>query len=229
MAGFQTKTFSNHDDYMTPKSAWQNIAEYIPKDKQIWEAFYGDGTSAENLKELGFNVVSEPIDFYKEDRGEIIVTNPPFSDCKNVFERLAILDKPFIMILPVSKMNTNYFRDWLDDMEAAHPEIQDQIQIIVPRKRIQFIKIENGKRVQMKSCCNFDCYYYCHRMNLPRSIIHLPNEKPEAKPEKLEDLTCDQLKQRLRAINKPVGGRKADLIQRIREHERLTAALFEED
>ena len=35
MAGFQTKTFSNHDDYMTPKSAWQNIAEYIPKDKQI--------------------------------------------------------------------------------------------------------------------------------------------------------------------------------------------------
>ena len=121
-------------------------------------------------------MVSEPIDFYKEDRGEIIVTNPPFSDCKNVFERLAILDKPFIMILPVSKMNTNYFRDWLDDMEAAHPEIQDQIQIIVPRKRIQFIKIENGKRVQMKSCCNFDCYYYCHRMNLPRSIIHLPDE-----------------------------------------------------
>ena len=79
MAGFQTKTFSNHDDYMTPKSAWQNIAEYIPKDKQIWEAFYGDGTSAENLKELGFNVVSEPIDFYKEDRGEIIVTNPPLN------------------------------------------------------------------------------------------------------------------------------------------------------
>ena len=53
----------------------------------------------------------------------------------------------------------------------------------------------------------------------------------EVEPEvpKLEDLTCAQLKQRLRAINKPVGGRKADLIQRIREHERLTAALFEED
>ena len=53
----------------------------------------------------------------------------------------------------------------------------------------------------------------------------------EVEPEvpKLEDLTCAQLKQRLRAINKPVGGRKADLIKRIREHERLTAALFEED
>ena len=55
------------------------------------------------------------------------------------------------------------------------------------------------------------------------------DEDEEEEEEVLEDLTCDQLKQRLRAINKPVGGRKADLIQRIREHERLTAALFEED
>ena len=79
MAGFQTKTFSNHDDYMTPKSAWQNIEMYIPKDKQIWESFYGDGTSAENLKELGFDVVSEDIDFYKEDRGEIVRSTGPDS------------------------------------------------------------------------------------------------------------------------------------------------------
>lgn len=45
MAGFQTKTFLKHDDYMTPKSAWESILQYIPKDKLIWEAFYGDGTS----------------------------------------------------------------------------------------------------------------------------------------------------------------------------------------
>ena len=87
------------------------------------------------------------------------------------------------------------------------------------------LKIEDGKKVQMKNCCNFDCYYYCHRVNLPRSIIHLPDEKPEPKPDKLEDLTCDQLKTRLRAINKPVGGRKADLIKRIREHEEQKEAL----
>ncbi len=173
MAGFHTKTFAKHDSYMTPKSAWENIKDYIPKDKVIWEAFYGDGTSAENLRDLGFNVVSEDIDFYKCDRGDIIVTNPPFSDCKNVFTRLAILDKPFIMILPVSKICTSYFRDWLEDMEALHPEIQDQIQLIVPKRRIQFIKMVDGHRVDMKSCCNFDCYYYCHRINLKKSITHL--------------------------------------------------------
>ena len=55
------------------------------------------------------------------------------------------------------------------------------------------------------------------------------DEDSDDKEEVLEDLTCDELKTRLRAINKPVGGRKADLIQRIRDHEQLTAALFKED
>ena len=55
------------------------------------------------------------------------------------------------------------------------------------------------------------------------------DEDSEEEEEVLDDLTCDQLKARLRAINKPVTGRKAALIQRIREHERLKAALFEED
>jgi len=44
--------------------------------------------------------------------------------------------------------------------------------------------------------------------------------RDEDEEEVLEDLTCAQLKTRLRAINKPVGGRKAELIQRIRDHEK---------
>lgn len=32
MAGFHTKTFLKHDDYMTPKSAWVNIQHIIPKE-----------------------------------------------------------------------------------------------------------------------------------------------------------------------------------------------------
>jgi hypothetical protein len=55
------------------------------------------------------------------------------------------------------------------------------------------------------------------------------DEDSEEEEEVLEDLTCDELKTRLRAINKPVGGRKADLIKRIREHEEQKEALFKED
>ena len=64
MAVFQTKPFLKHDDYMTPKYAWEYIKEFIPKDKLIWEAFFGDGKSGNYLKELGFNVFHEQIDFF---------------------------------------------------------------------------------------------------------------------------------------------------------------------
>jgi hypothetical protein len=159
MAGFQTKTFIKHDDYMTPKYAWENIIEYIPKDKIIWEAFYGDGKSGNYMKELGLNVIHEKIDFFKEDRGDIIVSNPPFSLSKEIMERLLELDKPFILILPSSKINTQYFRKWKDK----------GLQIIIPIKRIQFVK--NGNELNNK--CNFDCFYYCYKIDLPSSIIWL--------------------------------------------------------
>ena len=50
------RPMSNHDDYMTPKHAWEAIKDYIPRDKVIWEAFYGDGKSGKYLEELGFSV-----------------------------------------------------------------------------------------------------------------------------------------------------------------------------
>ena len=79
MAGYETKTFSKHDDYMTPKSAWENILHLIPKDKVIWECFYGDGQSGENLRSLGLEVIHEEIDFFENNEGDILISNPPFS------------------------------------------------------------------------------------------------------------------------------------------------------
>ena len=167
MAGFQTKTFSKHDDYMTPKSAWENIEHLIPKDNIIWEAFYGDGTSGTYLEELGFNVIHEDIDFFEHDRGDIVVSNPPFTLIKEVLTRLVELNKPFILIMPSPKLHTQYFRKLFSDLE-------DPIQIVIPRKRIQFDKLVNGERPKdYKSKCNFDCYYYCWKMNLPRDIMWL--------------------------------------------------------
>ena len=59
MAAFTNKTFTKHDDWMTPKSAWEAIKDYIPKDKVIWECFYGNGNSGRYLTELGFNVIHD--------------------------------------------------------------------------------------------------------------------------------------------------------------------------
>lgn len=165
MAGFHTKTFLKHDDYMTPKYAWENIKHLIPKDKQLWEAFYGDGKSGSYLKELGFNVIHEPVDFFENNLGDIIVSNPPFSKSKEVLTRLKELDKPFILILPSSKINTQYVRENYKNQG---------LQIIIPRKRIQFEKLVNGVVPEnFRNACNFDCFYYCYKIGLERDIIWL--------------------------------------------------------
>ena len=79
MAVFQTKTFIKHDDYMTPEYVWEWINEFIPNNKVIWEAFYGDGESGAILTNLGFNVIHEEIDFFTHNEGDVSVSNPPFS------------------------------------------------------------------------------------------------------------------------------------------------------
>jgi len=164
MATFNHTGFLKHDDYMTPKSAWENIKSIIPKDKTIWEAFYGDGKSGEYLTELGFKVIHEKIDFFENNKGEIIVSNPPFSLAEKVLKRLKEIDKPFIIILPVSKMNTQYFRKLFKN--------DKELKLIIPKSRIHFNKLVGGKTPdKWGKACNFDCYYYCYKINtLPNQI-----------------------------------------------------------
>jgi hypothetical protein len=167
MAGFNTKSFEKHDDYMTPKSAWENIKHIIPADKVIWEAFYGDGKSGQYLTELGFNVIHDKVDFFENDLGDVVVSNPPFTLLMSIMPRLVELNKPFILILPSPKLHSQYFRKLFSDN-------MDKLQVVIPRKRIQFVKQINGVVPDdYKSCCNFDCFYYCWKIGLERDITWL--------------------------------------------------------
>ena len=77
--------------------------------------------------------------------------------------RLKSLGKPFVMLMPSSKINTQYFRDSFKD---------EKIQIIIPSKRINFIKLKDGKKQETNSC-NFDTFYYCWKMGLENDITWL--------------------------------------------------------
>jgi hypothetical protein len=146
------------DDYMTPKSVWESIKDYIPKNKVIWEAFFGDGNSGKYLKELGFNVIHEKIDFFKENKGDIIVSNPPFSKKIKILQRLKELDKPFILLLPASTLGTKTLQELFSD----------KIQIIIPKGRISFLKSDK----QTKNVW-FATFFYCYKCNLPKDLIFL--------------------------------------------------------
>ena len=162
MAGLSLKTKKKDgcDEYYTPRQAWQDIDKYIPKDKLVWEAFYGDGTSADYLRELGCNVVSEDVDFFQSNLGEIIISNPPYSFKKKVFERLRELDKSFILLLPVSTITKAFYQDYF----AQH------CGVIIPKKRIHFMR--NGEQTTRSW---FDVIYICYQIKgvQARELIYL--------------------------------------------------------
>jgi len=154
--------FKNDDEYNTSREMWESISQFIPKDKTIWESFLLNNYTSKSmdyLTELGHEVVGSPeIDFFTSNLGDIIVSNPPYSIKKRIFERLAILDKPFILILPVSTITKQF-------VKKLHRE---KLQIIVPDKRMQFLKGED----QLKRCY-FDTMYLCYKMNLERDITFI--------------------------------------------------------
>ena len=154
--------FNEDDAYNTTQDMWQDINHLIPKGKIIWEAFMLNNTSSKSidiLRELGHDVLGDKsIDFFVEDFGDIIISNPPFSIKKKIFARLAELDKPFILIVPISTITKQFVRV-LD---------RDKLQMIIPRKRMQFEKAGN----HLKRCW-FDTCYLCYKIGLEKDITFL--------------------------------------------------------
>ena len=150
------------DDYVTPESAWKSIKDFIPKNQVLWEPFYCDGKSGEILTKLGFEVIHENEDFFENNKGDIIVSNPPFSIKKQVLIKMKELNKPFLLLMPLDTLSRVYFSKLKFD----------NIQIIIPNKRIQFHKFVNGEYVTKNAAC-FDCAFFCWKLNLNKDITFL--------------------------------------------------------
>jgi methylase of polypeptide subunit release factors len=146
------------DDYETPRSAFQSILPYVPAGVVVWDPFYASGASGETLRDLGLTVIHQKEDFFDVDRGDFILTNPPFSKKKEVLTRLKALDKPFIVLLPASVLGTKMMRSLFPD-----------IQVLVPNGRISFLK--NG--TQTKAVW-FASFWYCWKVQVPKDITFLP-------------------------------------------------------
>jgi len=161
---FEKKYFKKDDQYFTSFETWALIEPFIPKNFTLWEAFFSENSkSAQYLRQLGYDVISEDVDFYKHDLGNIIVSNPPFSDLKNIMKRLYILQKPFILIVPISKICCKYMSSF-----------KGKLQIIIPEKRINFIKCnKNGNIIEQPNRSNFDSIFICFKMRLHSDIIFL--------------------------------------------------------
>lgn len=149
------------DNYITNKIAWEQIKEYIPKDKVIWSPFYCDGKQKEYFAEMGFDIIHEDKDFFTyTPEYDIVIDNPPFSKKKEVLKKLKELDKPFILIAPSMMLSYKYFQDYF----------ASNIQVIIPRTRITFKNLNSDKKNYTPP---FASFYFCYKMNLKRDIIWL--------------------------------------------------------
>ena len=151
-------SFTLNDNYFTPRQAFEDIAHLIPTNKTVYEPFVGSSRSGEFLQELLPNnivIYNKEVDFFHNTfQYDLVVSNPPFSIAKQILTRLKELNKPFILLLPASRLCTQYIRKLF----------KKNIQIIIPKKRINFINSNN------KRACNFDCLWYCYKINLPHDI-----------------------------------------------------------
>ena len=145
------------DNYITNKEDWLRIKEYIPIDKKIWSPFYCDGKQKEYFKEMGYDIIHEDEDFFTNNKGDIIIDNPPYSKWFDICFRLKELEKPFILIAPPRAFTTKKFQNLF----------KDHLQIIIPNKRLTFTKL-NQESVGYTP--PFGTWFFCYKINLEKDL-----------------------------------------------------------
>lgn len=148
---------------MTPRYGVLPIVKYLPKDKIIWCPFdKEDSEFVKVLTEQGYKVVYSHIengqDFYtyEPEEWDILVSNPPFTNKRLIFERALSFGKPFALIMS----NT-----WLNDSAPKQVFKDKQLQLLMFEERMKF---SNNGVIQNK--ITFSSSYFCYNL-LPKDIV----------------------------------------------------------
>lgn len=154
----------NNDECMTPNYGVEPIIKYIPQNAVVWCPFdKEDSEFVKQIRQSGHKVIATHIDngedFYTYEPNEhwdCIISNPPFTNKRLIFERALSFNKPFALIMS----NT-----WLNDSAPKQLFKDRDLQLLMFDKRMKFMN--NGK-VQNK--ITFSSSYYCWNF-LPKQII----------------------------------------------------------
>lgn len=152
-----------NDECMTLEYGVKPIIKYIPTGATVWCPFDRDDSQfVIQLKAAGFNVINTHIEYgqdfytYEPPEWDVIVSNPPFTNKRHIFERALSFDKPFALIAPMT---------WLNDAAPAQLFKGKNLQILSFDKRMKFL---NNGTVQKK--ITFMSAFWCYKL-LPEQII----------------------------------------------------------
>ncbi len=152
-----------NDECYTPRYVVKELLPYLPKDKVIWCPFDTEESEfVKVLSEEGLKVVNSHISYgqdfytYEPNHWDIIVSNPPFTNKRKIFERALSFNKPFALLMS----NT-----WLNDSAPKVLFKEKDLQLLMFRNRIKFLNngIINNK-------ITFSSSFFCWNL-LPKQII----------------------------------------------------------
>ena len=153
----------NNDECYTPRYAVEALLPYLQKDKIYWLPFDKDDSEFVNvLRKNDFKFVNSHIengqDFYEYEpvHWDCIISNPPFTNKRKIFERALSFGKPFALIMS----NT-----WLNDSAPKVLFADKDLQLLMFRNRIKFLN--NGV---VNNKITFSSSYFCWNL-LPKQII----------------------------------------------------------
>lgn len=153
----------SNDECLTPAYGVKPILEFIPRGAIVWCPF--DTADSEFVKQISKSnrVVHSHIangqDFYsyEPDEWDVMVSNPPFTNKRQIFQRALSFGKPFALIMS----NT-----WLNDRAPMLLFKDKDLQLLMLDKRMEFIQ-KDGKDTNK---ITFSSSYYCWNF-LPKQII----------------------------------------------------------
>jgi hypothetical protein len=153
-----------NDECNTPIYGVLPIIKHLKSFWSIWCPFdTEDSHYVKELRKAGFTVIASHIDndqdFYKyepDQHWDCIVSNPPFTNKRLIFERALSFGKPFALLMS----NT-----WLNDSAPKQLFYDVDLQLLMFDKRIHF---ESGGKVDKKT--TFGSSYYCRDI-LSKQII----------------------------------------------------------
>ena len=152
-----------NDECMTLSYAVKPILKYIPKNAVVWCPF--DREDSEFVRQISVtnkvirSHIDDGKDFYDYEPSEhwdCIISNPPFTAKKNIFERALSFGKPFALIMS----NT-----WLNDSAPKILFKDKDLQLLMFEQRMKFLN--NGK---IDNKITFSSSYFCYNI-LPKQII----------------------------------------------------------
>ena len=147
-----------NDENNTPRYGVLPILKYIPNNAIVWCPFDKEEShfvgEIRRTNKVVFSHLEEGKDFFKYEpkRWDIIISNPPFTNKRKIFERALSFDKPFALLMS----NT-----WLNDSAPKQLFRDKGLQLLMFEQRMQF----NGlKKI------TFSSSYFCYDF-LPKQII----------------------------------------------------------